>query len=177
MQMLDADGEQVEGIYRIDGDGSVTRIISGEVDRPNGLIITPDDRHLFVADNNNSPGGARKLWRFEMRSDGTPDLATQTLIHDWKTTRGPDGMKLDLAGRLYVAAGLNHPHPPQETAETPTAGIYVFSASGELISFAPILRDETTNCAFGGPDGKTLFVTAGGTLWSIPTAQPGYQIQ
>ncbi|TWU51865.1 Gluconolactonase precursor [Rubripirellula reticaptiva] len=177
MQMLDANGKHVEGIYRIDLDGTVTRIITHEVDRPNGLIITPDDKYLYVADNNNGLGGARKLWRFDMRPDGTPDLASQKMLYDWQTTRGPDGMKLDLSGRLYVAAGLNEPRLPEQTATPPTAGIYVFMPDGKQVAFAPILQDETTNCAFGGPDGKTLFVTAGGTLWSIPTAQPGYQIQ
>ncbi|WP_442510690.1 SMP-30/gluconolactonase/LRE family protein [Novipirellula sp. SH528] len=176
MQMLDAEGRKVEGVYRIDPDGSVTRIITHEVDRPNGLIVTPDDRFLYVADNNNELGGARKLWRFNLNADGTPDLDSQTLIYDWTTTRGPDGMKLDQDGRLYVAAGLNKPRPPAQTADSPTAGIYVFSPEGKQIDFLAIPRDETTNCAFGGKDGKTLFVTAGGTLWSVRTAVPGYQV-
>ena len=177
MEMLDAQGKKIEGVYRIDPDGKVMRIITHEVDRPNGLVITPDDRFLYVADNNNNTvGGARKLWRFELNADGTIKPDTQTLIHDWKTTRGPDGMKLDVNGRLYVAAGLNKPHPPHETADEPTAGIYVFSPQGKLLEFIPILRDETTNCAFGGKDGKTLFVTAGGTLWSIPLTTPGNSV-
>ncbi len=167
MELLDDAGKPIEGVYRIDPNGHVTRIITHEVDRPNGLVVTADDRYLFVADNNNSQGGARKLWRFELRDDGTIDKDSQKLIYDWKTTRGPDGMKLDRQGRLYVAAGLNKPNPPHETADPPTAGIYVFSPEGEWIEFARIPRDETTNCAFGGDDLRTLFVTAGGTLWSL----------
>lgn len=174
MEIVDAAGRKVEGVYRIDPDGKVTRIITHEVDRPNGLVVTADSKFLFIADNNNNDvGGARKLWRFILKSDGTVDLASQKLIHDWKTTRGPDGMKLDAAGRLYVAAGLNKPNPPAETADTPTAGIYVFSPEGQLLEFVAIPRDETTNCAFGGDDLKTLFVTAGGTLWSLRTTTPG----
>lgn len=168
MELLDAQGRKVEGVYRIDPDGKVSRIITHEVDRPNGLVITPDDKFLYVADNNNNTvGGARKLWRFELTPEGTIKPESQTLVHDWKTTRGPDGMKLDTLGRLYVAAGLNKPNPPYETADTPTAGIYVFSPEGKLLAFIPIPRDEVTNCAFGGKDLKTLYVTAGGTLWSI----------
>jgi gluconolactonase len=174
MEIVDASGRKVEGVYRIDPNGTVTRIITHEVDRPNGLIVTPDDKFLFVADNiNDSVGGARKLWRFDLNPDGTVDVSTRKLIHDWKSTRGPDGMKLDAAGRLYVAAGLNKPNPPAETADSPTAGIYVFSPGGQLVEFISIPRDETTNCAFGGEDLKTLFVTSGGTLWSIRTTQPG----
>ena len=173
MEMKDAEGREIEGVYRIDPDGRVVRIISQEVDRPNGLAITADDRFLYVADNNNSQGGARKLWRFQLRPDGEIEPATQTLIYDWKTTRGPDGMKLDAEGRLYVAAGLNVANPPHETAQTPTAGVYVFSPEGLLLQFIRIPRDETTNCAFGGDDGRTLFVTSGGSLWSLRTKTPG----
>ncbi len=173
MEILDAQGKAIEGVYRIDTDGSVTRIITHEVDRPNGLVVTHDDQFLFVADNNNSLGGARKLWRFRLLEDGSVDRSSQLLVYDWKTTRGPDGMKLDAEGRLFVAAGLNEPHLPQETAESPTAGIYVFSADGELLQYVHIPRDETTNCGFGGNDLKTLFVTAGGSLWQIRTAVPG----
>ncbi len=174
IEMVDESGRQTEGVYRVDPDGTVARIITHEVDRPNGIAITSDDRFLFVADNNNNEiGGARKLWRFNLNTDGSIDVATQRLIHDWGSTRGPDGLKLDTAGRLYVAAGLNHPNLPSETADPPTAGIYVFSPEGEFLEFAAIPRDETTNCAFGGPDGRTLFVTAGGTLWSMRTRTPG----
>lgn len=169
MQIVDQAGQTIEGVYRIDPNGHVTRVLGREVDRANGLTVTADDRFMFVADNNNSQGGARKLYRFELNADGTLKLESQKKIYDWGTTRGPDGMKLDTAGNLYVAAGLNKAHLPDETAEKPTAGIYVFSPAGELIDFAKIPRDETTNCAFGGEDFKTLFVTAGGSLWSIRT--------
>jgi gluconolactonase len=174
MEIVDPDGKKIEGVYRIDPDGTLTRVLGREVDRPNGLVVTPDDKFLYVADNNNNTlGGARKLWRFELRPDGSVDSASRKLIHDWKTTRGPDGMKLDAQGRLFVAAGITKPNPPYETADQPTAGIYVFSSTGQLLEFIPIPRDETTNCAFGGDDLKTLFVTAGGTLWSVQVATPG----
>jgi gluconolactonase len=174
MEMLDADGRKVEGVYRIDPDGRVDRVITHEADRLNGMVVTPDDRTLYVADNNNDHvGGARKLWRFALRSDGAVDSASRTLVHDWGATRGPDGIKLDAAGRLFVAAGLNRPNPPFETQEKPTAGVYVFSPAGELLHTIPIPRDECTNCAFGGDDLKTLFVTAGGTLWAVRLNEPG----
>lgn len=174
MEMRDHAGREVEGVYRVDPDGKIARIITHEVDRPNGIAITSDNRFLFVADNNNNNlGGARKLWRFNLNDDGSIDAATQRLIYDWGPTRGPDGLKLDTTGRLYVAAGRNRPKLPYETADPPSAGIYVFSPDGELLEFVRIPRDETTNCAFGGPDGKTLFITAGGTLWSIRTTTPG----
>ncbi len=176
LEIRDQSGREVEGVYRIDTDGAITRIITHEVDRPNGLAITPDDRYLYVADNNNSVGGPRKLYRFQLQADGSVDSASQTLLYDWGTTRGPDGMKLDEAGRLYVAAGRNAPRLPDETADPATAGIYVFSPQGKLIEFVPISRDETTNCGFGGLDRKTLYITAGGSLWSIQTVVPGQRL-
>ncbi len=176
LEMRDTAGREVEGVYRIDTDGQITRIITHEVDRPNGLVVTPDDRFLYVADNNNSAGGARKLYRFALQPNGSVDATSQTLIYDWGTTRGPDGMKLDEAGRLYVAAGRNEARLPDETADPATAGIYVFSPQGKLIEFVPIPRDETTNCGFGGRDRKTLYITAGGSLWSIQTVVPGQRL-
>ena len=66
--MLDDKGRTIEGVYRIDPDGKVARVIGREVERANGVLVSPDDRYLFVADNNNNNvGGARKLWRFDLR--------------------------------------------------------------------------------------------------------------
>ena len=165
----------VEGVYRIDAPGKVARVIGSEVERANGLLVSPQDRYLYVADNNNNnAGGARKLWRFDLKADGSIVAASRKLIFDWRTGRGPDGFKMDTAGRLYVAAGLNKPHPPFETADEFKGGIYILSPEGKLLEFVPIPRDEVTNCAFGGTDLKTLFVTAGGSLWSMGVTTSGW---
>ena len=82
-------------------------------------------------------------------------------------------MALDREGNLYVTAGFNFSKPPVETAIKHRAGVYVFSPEGELLQFLPIPADMVTNCTFGGKDGKTLYVTAGHKLWSIPTSIPG----
>src|SRR5581483_2510073 len=133
MEIRDAEGRTIEGVYRIDPDGTVARVIGREVERANGVLVSADDRYLFVADNNNNTlGGARKLWRFDLRGDGTVDPASRKLLHDWGTGRGPDGIKQDQKGRLYVAAGLNKPNPPFEPAIDKKGGIYVFSPEGKL---------------------------------------------
>lgn len=174
MEMRDEEGRLVEGVYRVDAPGQVSRIISREVERPNGILVSPGDQHLYVADNNNNAvGGARKLWRFDLKPDGTIAPASRRLIFDWKNGRGPDGLKMDQAGRLYVAGGLNVANPPFETADQFKGGVYILSPDGQLLDFVSIPKDEVTNCAFGGDDLRALFITAGGTLWSIRVNTPG----
>ena len=174
MEIRDEKGDTIEGVYRIDPGGKTTRIIGRELDRPNGVLVSADDRFLFVADNNNnSLTGARKLYRFDLKADGTVDFASKKMLHDWGLGRGPDGLKQDAAGRLYVAGGLNTPNPPFEPADNKKGGIYVFSPEGVPLDFVNVPRDEVTNCAFGGDDLRTLYITGGGTLYSIRTATPG----
>jgi gluconolactonase len=174
MEIKDEQGRTVEGVYRIDTDGKVERVIGREVERANGVLVSPDDRYLYVADNNNdTKGGARKVWRFELWRDGRVDLPSKKLLYDWGQGRGPDGLKQDQKGRLYVAAGLNKPNPPFEPDKDVKGGIYVLSPEGKLLTFLPVPTDEVTNCAFGGDDKKTLFITAGGVLYSIRTVTPG----
>jgi gluconolactonase len=173
MEILDGNGKQVEGVYRIDAPGKVTRIIGSEVERPNGILVSPGDRYLYVADNNNNTeGGARKIWRFDLKKDGSIDPASRKLIFDWHTARGPDGFKMDRDGRFYVAAGLNRASR-FETTDEYKGGLFIISPKGKLLEFIAIPKDEATNCAFGGPDLKTLYVTAGGALYSIRTKTAG----
>jgi gluconolactonase len=174
MEIRDETGRTVEGVYRIDPDGRVHSVIGREVDRANGVLVSADDRHLYVADNNNDTlGAARKLWRFDLHRDGTVGQDSKKLIYDWGNGRGPDGLKQDRQGRLYVAAGLNKPNPPAEPATDVKGGIYVLSPEGKLLAFLPVPTDEVTNCAFGGDDLRTLYITGGGTLYSIRTVTPG----
>ena len=172
MEIFDEDGKPVEGVYRIDPDGRIKQVITHEVDRPNGLAISADGKYLVVADNMNSGtndgvGGNRKLWRFEFSEDGSIQPESRKLLFDWGTERGPDGMALGPDGKFYVTAGFNHRKPPAETADKHRAGVYVFDIEGKLEKVIPVPMDMVTNCTFGGEDGRTLFVTAGHTLWSL----------
>jgi gluconolactonase len=163
----------VEGVYRIDAPGKVVRVEMPGVDRPNGILVSPNDAFLYVCDNNNNThGGGRRLIRFDLRPDGTVVAASRKVIFDWKGSRGPDGMKMDRAGRIYVAAGVNHSN--QFETDEFKAGCYVLSPSGRLIDFVPTSPDEATNCAFGGEDKKTLFITSGNHLWSVPVKTAGW---
>jgi len=69
-------------------------------------------------------------------------------------------MSIDTQGNLYASAGMGQLRGTSETLATKT-GIYVISPEGKLLKFIPIPEDYITNNAFGGPDMKTLYVTAG----------------
>jgi gluconolactonase len=97
------------------------------------------------------------------------------LVYDFGKGRGGDGMRLDSKGNLWVAAGIHKPRGPGETLDVVT-GVYVISPQGKLLERVPIPEDLITNLAFGGPDRKTLYVTAGKTLYQVPVSVPGYSL-
>ena len=161
----------VHGVYRIDPDGAVARILTEpEVMRPNGIVISPDDTTLYVIETEQAEGGPRLIRAYDLSPEGTVD--NMRIFHDFLPGRSGDGMTIDSAGNLYVAAGLNRTRGTSETLDT-VAGVHVFSPAGELIEHIPVPEDTITNAAFGGPDLRTLYVTAGKTLFSVRTDVEG----
>lgn len=163
-----------EGVYRIELDGSVTRVLEQPaIQRPNGIAISPDDRTLHLVDSKPDPGGNRKIWAFDIAGDGR--LANQRVVYDFAPGRGGDGMRVDVEGNLWIAAGVNRVRREGETTDVPT-GIYVITPAGKLLGRIPIPEDTVTNLAFGGPRKKTLYVTAGKSLFKIPVNVSGWSI-
>lgn len=174
LEQFDAQGKPIEAVYRIDPQGLIERLSTGNLQRPNGIAVSPDGRTLFVVDNNTSaPNGNRKVWRFALTGEGQIEPKSEKLLHDFGRGRGGDGMALDARGWLFVTAGLNYANPPVETDEV-AAGVYVFTPEGKPMGLIPVPLDMVTNCTFGGPDLKTLFITAGHQLLSVPVNEPGY---
>jgi gluconolactonase len=162
---------EVEAVYRIDVDGTVVRVLAQpDIERPNGLALTPDAGILYLIDSHSRPGGNRKVWSFEVDEAGC--LVNQRLIFDFGRGRGGDGVRLDMQGNLWVAAGILSPRHAGENADVPP-GIYIITSTGELVGHIPINEDLCTNLAFGGPNHKTLFVTAGKSIFKIPLAVSG----
>jgi gluconolactonase len=162
---------EIEGVYRIDTDGRVTRILAQPaVQRPNGLAVTQDAKRLYVVDSCPVPGGNRKIWSFDLDAGGNP--SNQRLVYDFGAGRGGDGMRLDIDGNLYIAAGVMIPRHANETADVPP-GVYILSPEGKLQRCIRIYEDVITNLAFGGPDGRALYVTAGKTLYQTRVDVPG----
>ena len=170
MEILDSEGKGIEGVYRLDTDGKVNLVITHGVSRPNGIAISADGAFLYVAYNHNSgPGGNRKLWQFALKADRSVDLESQKLLYDWGTDRGPDGIAIGPEGFIYATAGLIFPNLPAETADKHKAGVFVIDPSAAtLVRVIAVPEYMVTNCTFGGTDGKTLFITAGHKLWSLP---------
>jgi gluconolactonase len=160
-----------EAVYCIDG-GDVRRVVSQPaIGRPNGLAVTSDAKTLYLVDSDNRAGGNRKIWAFDVAADGS--LGGQRLVFDFGRGRGGDGMRLDRQGNLWIAAGVHKVRTAHETLDV-TTGIYVVSPKGELLGRIPIPEDVLTNLTFGGAEFKTLFVTAGKTVFRIETNVSGY---
>jgi gluconolactonase len=150
---------KTESVYRIDPDGTVTQIIA-DVEKPNGIILSPDMKTLYLADNN--PKGRRVLLSYPLREDGT--VGPGKVLHDFGKGRGIDGMCVDTGGNTYATAGLKE-----------KAGVYVFSPEGKQLAFIPT-PETPTNCVFGGRDRRTLYVTAGRSLYRIDLNAEGFAV-
>jgi len=152
-----------ESVYRIDPSGKLVRIIT-DVERPNGIAVSPDQQTLYVVDNNPSRGGARKVYAYALRADGS--VGARRVLHNFGTGRGGDGMCLDHEGNAYVTAGLNGGFSSEQDSSV-KAGVYIVSPQGKALGFIPVPEDSVTNCTFGGPELKSLYITAGTALWRI----------
>ncbi|UUZ92254.1 SMP-30/gluconolactonase/LRE family protein [Paenibacillus sp. P25] len=156
---------ETTGVYRIDLDGGVTRILARpDIQRPNGLMISPDDRTLYLIENDIKRNGLRRILAYDLMTDGS--VTNVRLFYDFGTGRSGDGMTVDSEGNLYVCAGLNAPRGTDETLEN-KAGLYIFNPSGKKIGFIPIPEDSVTNVTFAGPDLTNLYITAGKTLYMV----------
>jgi len=140
------------GVFRIAG-GKVTLLIR-DLTNPNGIAFSLNQRYLYV-DNS----GPRRLYmRYEVKPDGT--LGAGKVFYDPASIPGknaPDGMKADQKGNVYA---------------TGPGGILIFSPQGKHLGTLKV-PEIASNCAWGDPDGKTLYVTASTGLYRIHLKIPG----
>jgi gluconolactonase len=167
--------QPVEAVYRIDPDGSIHRIITDAV-KPNGLVVSADQRILYVGIYDNGSLGYERLPKgaplrkgrmevaaYDLAPDGTAKFR-KTLV-DYYPQNGPDGMTVDVEGNLYVAV-----------RDETRFGIYVYSPAGKDLDYVPT-PENPTNVAFGrGQENKTLYITAGGSLYRIKMQKEGYSL-
>ncbi|MFP5206686.1 MAG: SMP-30/gluconolactonase/LRE family protein [Acidobacteriota bacterium] len=157
----------VNGVYRIpralqqkpgsQPDRAALQLLVSDLNRPNGIAFSPDEKYLYV--DNTEP---KKLWmRYTVKPDGT--LTGAKVLYDATSdTRvgAPDGMKVDEQGNIYGAG---------------PAGVWIISPAGKLLGIL-LIPEKVGNCAWGGPDRKTLYIAASGNIYRVRLNIPGEPI-
>lgn len=167
----DPAGENPKGVYRIDLDGTVQRLLAWpDVHMPNGIVTSPDDQTLYLIEAHPDADHHRDIRAYDLADDGS--ISNGRVLIDFYPGRSGDGMCIDAEGNLLVAAGLHKTRKTSETLDT-RPGIHVISPQGKLLAFRETPVDTITNCTFGGDDLRTLYVTCGNLLVSIRAAIPG----
>ena len=167
----DLQKENKRSVYRVDPDGKMHQLLTEpQVHMPNGIVVSPDEKILYLIEAHGEENHNRNILAFDLHEDGS--ISNRRVLYDFYPGRSGDGMCIDLAGNLYVAAGLHQRRGSSETLDT-RPGIHVISPEGKLLAFKETPEDTITNCTFGGEDLKTLFVTCGSYLLSIRTKIPG----
>lgn len=134
------------GVYAVRPTGEIAALVRDFV-KPNGLAFSPDEQTLYIADTE-----LGHLRAFDVAADGT--LSNDRVFC---TVERPDGLKVDTEGRIWC------------TSQT---GIEVFSPAGQPVAHIEFPQ-RPANCAFGGDDSQTLYVTARTGVYRIRVAAPG----
>jgi gluconolactonase len=147
-----------ESVFRIDPDGSVHRLET-TAKKPNGLAVSPDGTTLYVADN----GPDRKVL-IALKLDADGNVSAPRVLKDYGNGSGIDGFTVTTEGAIVAAAGSGI-----------LAGIYVYASDGTPLAFLAT-PEVPSNVEFGGPDDKTLYITAGKSLYRVATNMTGYRV-
>ncbi len=165
--------QPVMGVYRIGTDGSVHLVIA-DSGKPNGIAVSPDQRTLYVGSNDSGSFrempdelptcmGRMALLAYDLSSDGTATF--REILVDYAPEHGPDGFEVDVEGNLYVAV-----------RDKTRFGVCVYSPDGTELAYIET-PELPTNVAFGRNEAsKMLYITAGGSLFSIQVAKDGYHL-
>jgi gluconolactonase len=143
-------------VFRFDPTTGELEVASADMVHPNGLAFSPDETTLYVSDTSAArPGGSNHhIVAFDVidrRRLTSPRVFTVIDVGL------PDGLRVDVEGNVWTSAG---------------DGIHVLDAAGAELGRI-VLPQPTSNCTFGGPDGRRLFITATSTLWSIAVGVRG----
>ena len=147
-----------DNVFRIDPESGALTAVATDFDKPNGLAFSPDESLLYVADSaiSDGPGRNSHIRRFRVNADGT--LSGGEVF---ATTLGiPDGMRVDMAGNVWASAG---------------AKIDVYAPDATLLGQVVGFPAPVTNLTFGGPLRDRIYVTAGGSLFSVLVTAKGAQ--
>ncbi len=132
--------QPVEGLYYLAPEGKQLVMLDSTLNQPNGLVGTPDGKHLYVAE-----AKANRILRYDIQTDGS--LSNRQVF----ANMGSDGMTIDDRGNIYLTGD----------------GVTVFDKNGQQIAHFPIPEDWTANVCFGGKERNILFITASKSVYTL----------
>ena len=140
-----------QGIYRYTEDEGL-KLLNSEFDRPNGIALSPDERRLYVNDSKHN-----HIRVFHVKEDGSIDNGRMFAEMESEASGSADGMKIDAKGNVY---------------STGPGGLWIFSPKGALIQ--QVETPRLTNLAWGGKEGKTLFMTSPEAVYKLKMKTKGH---
>lgn len=147
--------QDARAVYYISAEGKVSRV-TGDLAAPNGVILSPDEKTLYVI-----PSLQAEMLAYPVEGPGQLSASRVfcTLKQpEGKENTGGDGLTVDTKGNLYITSGL---------------GIQVFNPEGKALGIIAF-PEQPANCTFGGKERKTLFVTARSSLYSAEMEATGH---
>jgi gluconolactonase len=149
--------QTIRTFYYISADGKVTRLHDKDLPNPNGIILSPDEKTLYVI-----PSSSAKMLAYPVEGPGQVGAGRVFCELDQpkgQKDRGGDGLTVDAKGNLYITTGL---------------GLQVFDPSGKKLGIIPI-PESPANVTFGGSEFKTLYVTARTSVYALPMEIAGHR--
>ena len=148
-----------KGLYYTNEEGAEPVRVEVPLERPNGVRLSPDGRTLYVVDF-----GAPWVWSFPVEGPGKVGaprrFASLSVVGDPAKVTGGDGLAVDALGNLWVAVPM-------------ASAVAVFDPQGAPLGRV-MLPEYPSNCAFGGADGRSLFITARTSVYMLPTIVEGF---
>lgn len=147
------------GVFYLAADGSVTRLVD-DVLRCNGVLLSPEEKTLYVL-----PSGQAALLAYSVVAPGEIGegrVLGELVQAEGEEPSGGDGLTVDVEGNLYLTR--------------PAANcIQVMGAAGETLARIPF-PEGPANCCFGGPENRTLFVTARTSVYAVEMPVAGFRL-
>lgn len=143
------------GVYAVEPETGVVTLVSRDFNKPNGLCFSPDEQVLYVADTEGSAAASEKPGSIRAFRTGKSGASEGDRL--FCQLPFPDGIKSDVLGNIWA---------------TGEDGVRVYDPSGQLLETV-VLPEGPANCAFGGADGSTLFVTARTRVYTVKTSVTG----
>jgi gluconolactonase len=147
--------QKVQAVYYADKTGKATRLVD-DLRSPNGIILSPDEKTLYVV-----PYDQAEVMAYPIESPGQIGAGRVFCTLEQpqgQVGRGGDGLTVDERGNLYI---------------TSPTGLQVYSPDGKLLGTIKV-PGTLTNATFGGPDGKTLYITGGPNVYAAPMSVKGH---